>query len=220
MNETYTQRMRVTYATDDTIKYVGHLDMARAWERAIRRAGLPLAYSQGFNPQARLHFAAALPVGFTGQAELADVFLNAAFEPAEFLARLQPALPRGIRLLAAESVGRELPSLQAAVSTAHYRVDVATEARPAEFAATLDGFMARAEAWRERRRGKDVARYDLRPLVLDLCYEGPGALGQAFSAIMCAESGATGRPDELLAELGLADAERRIVRTQLVLAVT
>jgi radical SAM-linked protein len=54
MSETYAQRMRVTFATADTVKYVGHLDMHRAWERAIRRAGLPLAYSQGFNPQARL----------------------------------------------------------------------------------------------------------------------------------------------------------------------
>ena len=53
MAETYVQRMHVTFATDDTVKYVGHLDMARAWERAIRRARLPLAYSQGFNPQAR-----------------------------------------------------------------------------------------------------------------------------------------------------------------------
>ena len=103
--------MRVTFATDDTVKYVGHLDMARAWERAIRRARLPLAYSQGFNPQARMHFAAALPVGFTGQAELIDVFLDAEVEPADFLARLAPALPAGIRLTGAEAVSRELPSL-------------------------------------------------------------------------------------------------------------
>ena len=102
MNETYVQRMRVTFATADTVKYVGHLDMHRAWERAIRRAGLPLAYTQGFNPQARLQSAAALPVGFTGQGEVADVFLNEALEPAEFLSRLTAALPPGIRPLRAE----------------------------------------------------------------------------------------------------------------------
>ena len=94
MAETYVQRMRVTFATDDTVKYVGHLDMARAWERAIRRARLPLAYSQGFNPQARMHFAAALPVGFTGQAELIDVFLDAEVEPAGFLAAIGPGAAR------------------------------------------------------------------------------------------------------------------------------
>ncbi len=93
MNETYAQRMRVWFATDDTVKYVGHLDMHRTWERAIRRAGLPLAYTQGFNPQPRLQFAAALPVGFTGRGEVADVFLNesAAARSVRRAARRRPA---------------------------------------------------------------------------------------------------------------------------------
>ena len=168
MNETYAQRMRVTFATADTVKYVGHLDMHRAWERAIRRARLPLAYTQGFNPQARLQFAAALPVGFTGQGEVADVFLNEALDPSDFLSRLTAALPPGIRPLHAEPVAREVPSLQSQVCGARYRVEVETDEPDATFAGRLDGFLARPEAWRERRRGKDVARYDLRPLVQDL----------------------------------------------------
>lgn len=215
MSETYTQRMRVTFATDDTVKYVGHLDMARAWERAIRRAGLPLAYSQGFNPQPRLHFAAALPVGFTGQAELADVFLNETMLPEEFEARLQAAMPAGIRLTHAEPVGRELPALQAAVVAASYRVEVETVEPGETFAARLDAFLARAEAPRVRRRGKEEASYDLRPLVLALTYAGPCELGQAFDVTMRAESGATGRPDELLAELGFETTPRRIARVGL-----
>ena len=89
--------------------------MHHAWERAIRRARRPLAYTQGFNPQAQLQFAAALPVGFTGQGEVADVFLNEAFEPAEFLSRLTAALPPGIRPLRAEPVAPEIPSLQSQV---------------------------------------------------------------------------------------------------------
>jgi radical SAM-linked protein len=216
MSETYAQRMRVTFATDDSVKYVGHLDMARAWERAIRRAGLPLAYSQGFNPQPRLHFAAALPVGFTGQAELADVFLNEALEPAEFLARLQAAMPRGIRPTHAEPVPRGLPSLQAQLVGARYRVEVET-AEPAEaFRARLERFRARPEVWRERRRGEKQARYDLRPLVQALEYVGPCELGQAFEVTMRAEPGATGRPDELLAELGFETTPRQIARLGLI----
>jgi radical SAM-linked protein len=218
MAETYIQRMRVTFVTDDSVKYVGHLDMARAWERAIRRARLPLAYSQGFNPQARMHFAAALPVGFTGQAELIDVFLDAEIEPADFLARLAPALPAGIRLTGAEAVSRELPSLQAAICSARYRVELATAESDEVFASRLSAFMTRSEAWRERRRGKEVARYDLRPLVQSLIYTGPCELGQSFDTEMRAEPGATGRPDELLAELGYESALRRVVRLELVLA--
>ena len=218
MNETYAQRMRVTFSTADTVKYVGHLDMHRAWERAIRRARLPLAYTQGFNPQARLQFAAALPVGFTGQGEVADVFLNEALEPAEFLSRLTAALPPGIRPLRAEPVAREVPSLQSQVCGARYRVEVETGEPDAAFAARLDDFLARTEAWRERRKGKDVARYDLRPLVQELAYVGSSAYGQSFTVVMRAEPGATGRPDELLAELDFEAAPRRIVRAELLFA--
>jgi radical SAM-linked protein len=215
MSETYTQRMRVTFSTDDSVKYVGHLDMARAWERAIRRARLPLAYTQGFNPQPRLHFAAALPVGFTGQVELVDVFLNEAVAPEECLSRLAAALPSGIRPLRAEPVARELPSLQSQVCGARYRVEVETDEGEAAFRARLEAFTARSAAWRERRRGKEQVRYDLRPLVQALEYAGPCALGQAFEVTMRAEPGATGRPDELLAELGFETAPRRVVRLSL-----
>lgn len=218
MAETYAQRMRVTFATDDTVKYVGHLDMHRAWERAIRRARLPLAYTQGFNPQARLQFAAALPVGFTGQAEQADVYLDEALEPAEFLARLTAALPPGIRLLHAEPAPRELPSLQSQVCGASYRVEVESTESADQFAARLDAFLARPEAWRARRKGKEMARYDLRPLVQMLSYGGPTDLGHTFDVIMRAEPGATGRPDELLSELDLESAPRRIVRLSLAFA--
>ncbi len=218
MSETYIQRMRVTFATDDTVKYVGHLDMARAWERAIRRARLPLAYTQGFNPQARMHFAAALPVGFTGQAEILDVFLDEELAADRFLAQLAPALPSGIRLQAATPVPREWPSLQAAVRAAAYQVAVETDESDDAFAARLASFMARADAWRERRRGKDVTRYDLRPLVLTLYHTGRCEIGQSFETEMRAEAGATGRPDELLAELGYEANLRHIVRLALSLA--
>lgn len=215
MAETYAQRMRVTFATDDSVKYVGHLDMHRAWERAIRRARLPLAYTQGFNPQPRLQFAAALPVGFTGQAEVADVYLNEVLDPAEFLARLAAALPPGIRPYRAEPVPREAPSLQSQVCGATYQVEVEADEPAEAFAARLSAFLARPEAWRERRKGKEVGRYDLRPLVQTLTYLGPCELGHAFEVVMRAEPGATGRPDELLAELGLETAARRIVRVGL-----
>ena len=82
----------------------------------------------------------------------------------------------------------------------------------------MDAFLARPEAWRARRKGKEVGRYDLRPLVQALAYLGPCDLGHAFEVVMRAEPGATGRPDELLAELGLEQAARRILRSALALA--
>ncbi len=211
-----TQRLRVTFATNDEVKYVGHLDMARTWERAIRRSGLPLAYSRGFNPQARIQFAAALPLGFTGMAEIIDIYLTANDDPDEALARLRGALPRGIIPVSAQSVELGLPALQAQTVQAHYCVEVETDEDDDAFRQRLTDFMARPEAWRERRKGKDTVRYDLRPLALELSYTGPSEIGQSFEALMSNAPGATGRPDELLAELGYGEAARKIIRTRLI----
>ena len=216
MAETYVQRMRVWFSTGETVKYVGHLDTHRAWERAIRRARLPLAYTQGFNPQPRMQFAAALPVGFTGQAEVADIYLNDELPPPEFLCRLSEALPPGIRPTAAEPVARTLPSLQSQIAGAHYTVEVETDEADDAFASRLAGFMAQPDAWRERRKGEDISRYDLRPLVQALTYRGATSYGPSFAVTMRAEPGATGRPDELLAELGYESTPRRITRVALI----
>ncbi len=215
MSETYALRLRITFASDDSVKYVGHLDMARTWERAIRRAALPLAYTQGFNPQPRIQFAAALPVGFTAEADIIDIYLNEGMPGDEVLARLGAALPPGIHLLAAEPVAREVPSLQSQLAAARYHVEVETEDPDEVFRERLAAFLRRAEAWRERRRGKESASYDLRPLVLSRDYAGPCLGGQSFRATMRSEAGATGRPDELLAELGYGEAPRRISRLAL-----
>jgi len=207
--------MRVTFATDESVKYVGHLDLARAWERALRRAKLPLSYSQGFHPQPRIQFASALPLGVTGAAEVVDIYLNEDLEPAELLLRLEPALPPGIRPTAAIPVPRELPSLQSQVREATYRVEVETDEADLAFISRLEAFLARPSAWRERRRGDRLARYDLRPLVKSLRYRGACEIGQAFVTAMNSQPAATGRPDELLAELGFDGVARRIERLEL-----
>ncbi|UCG84296.1 MAG: DUF2344 domain-containing protein, partial [Dehalococcoidia bacterium] len=70
------QRLRVTFSRSDSLKFISHLDMMRLWQRALRRADIPLAYSQGFSPHPRLSLAAPLAIGVTSSAELMDVFLQ------------------------------------------------------------------------------------------------------------------------------------------------
>lgn len=212
--------MRVTYATDDSVKYVGHLDMARSWERALRRARFPLAYTQGFNPQPRIQFAAALPVGFTGQAEVVDVFLDETLTPQVFLAGLSAALPPGIRAIAAEAVSRELPSLQSQIRGASYSVSVETDEADPVFEERMAAFLAQSQVWHERSRGKKKRpkRYDLRALVQALGYAGRDSYGQAFEVEMLVQPGAAGRPDDLLDVLGFGHTPRRIVRLGLAFA--
>ncbi len=113
-----------------------------------------------------------------------------------------------------------MPSLQSQVNGAEYEVEVETDddtgsTGETDFTERLAGFLALSEAWRERRKGKEIARYDLRPLIQDLHYTGRTAYGHSFEVTMRAEPGATGRPDELLAELGYESAPRRIIRRRL-----
>jgi radical SAM-linked protein len=115
-------RIRFCFAVAGELKYLSHLDLMRLFQRALRRAALPLAYSQGFNPHPRLSLAAPLPVGVTAAQELGDIFLaDDSITPAQFLKRLQEQLPAGLTLNGAAVVAPEAPSLAAQVSTARYR---------------------------------------------------------------------------------------------------
>ena len=85
------QRLRVTFSRGEELKYLSHLDVMRLWERALRRADLPLAYSQGFSPHAKISIAAPLPLGVTGERELMDIVLQF-FEEGAWLVEFLPWL--------------------------------------------------------------------------------------------------------------------------------
>ncbi|MGZ6316725.1 MAG: TIGR03936 family radical SAM-associated protein, partial [Anaerolineales bacterium] len=117
-------RARITFSKSGPLCYIGHLDLQTLWERAARRAGLPLAYSNGFHPQAKIYFAAALPLGFSSRAEVMDMRLKTDIVLAELPGRLRAALPAGITILDVESVDEAEPALQTQVRSAEYEVDL------------------------------------------------------------------------------------------------
>lgn len=86
-------RLRVTFRETGRLAMLSHLELARALERAVRRAGLPYAVSQGFSPHMRIAFGAALPVGVGGTSEFFDLFLTDYVPPAKALVALQAASP-------------------------------------------------------------------------------------------------------------------------------
>src|SRR5215217_5071694 len=92
------QRLRVTFARGDLLRYITHLDLMRSWERAIKRAELPIAYSEGFTRHPQLALAAPLPVGATAEGELMDVYLESALEPKVFHDRLARQTPPGLTI--------------------------------------------------------------------------------------------------------------------------
>jgi radical SAM-linked protein len=203
MTEEARVRYRLHFHKTEAMRFTGHLDLHRALERTIRRAGLPLAYSRGFSPHPRLQLAAALPLGFVSRAEIADLWLEQPVEPPDVLARLQAAAPPGMDFLEAQVAPADEPALQRQVTASTYTVRL-TDPLPPDLDDRVRSLLAAPTVLRQRR-GK---AYDLRPLIAHLEHQGRGRLLMRLSA----RDGATGRPDEVLEALGLdplaADVER------------
>ena len=205
-------RIRATFSKTEAMRYTGHLDLQSAWERTFRRANLPLAYSQGFHPQARLNLACALPLGFTSQCELLDAWLETPQPVDQVLAALVKAAPPGIQITHLEEITDRQPALQTQVNAAEFTVTLLDpvlqlEARMAEMLAT--------PTIPRQRRGKD---YDLRPLI-EVLHPLPADENglQRFHLRLSAREGATGRPEEVLAVLGIPIEATRVHRTTLIL---
>jgi len=205
------QRLRLTFAKTAAMKFSGHLDLHRAWERTLRRAGLPLAYSEGFNPQPRIQLASALPLGFTSECEVADVWLETSQDLDATRAALEQAIPPGIVLRVVTEVPERGPALQTRVIAAEYRVVVTSTLSPEE----MDERSAALLAAPEIRRVRRDKEYDLRPLIESLERVGVDELGYVLLMRLAAREGATGRPEELVDALELNPAEALFHRQKL-----
>ena len=131
------QRLRIKFSRGDEIKFISHLDITRLWERALRRSGIPLAYSQGFSPHPQMALAAPLSVGMTSEAELMDITCTRNVTPQWLTDMVNHQLPPGIRVLQTQQVTPTLPALQAQVRFAEYRVELKTDREKAEVEAAI-----------------------------------------------------------------------------------
>ncbi len=200
------QRIRITFSKGEEIGYISHLDMMRLWKRALRRANVPLAYSKGFNPQPKISIAAPLPVGFTGEEEVMDILLERPVSLTSLARSVKKQTPPGITLKEVREVYMALPSLQSQVRFAEYTV---SPLDGEEIECKIEELLV-AEAIPRERRGK---KYDLRPLIGDLRVE-----GSSLWMRLKHDAQGAGRPDEVLAALGLERAGKAIHRTRLIFA--
>ena len=130
------QRLRVRYAKRGRLRFTSHRDFSRAFERAIVRARVPMAYSSGFNPHPRISYAGASPTGAASEAEYLEIGLAREVDPAEVLTALDEALPHGLDVLeVVESRGGSLADL---LEASVWRITV-PDLEPAERRAGRDG---------------------------------------------------------------------------------
>ncbi len=211
------QRLRLRFSRGEELKFLSHLDLMRLWERALRRAGVPLAYSQGFTPHPKISLAAPLPIGVTSDAELMDVWLTKWLSPSFFSATVRRQLPKGISLNEVWILGLRVPSLQSQVRWAEYRVEIDTEKKPEEIEAAINALLSATELPWHHLRDTGPKHYDLRYLINDLWLinykDSNCVLGMR---LRCDMSG-SGRPEQVTAALGFENRPKSIHRTKLIL---
>jgi radical SAM-linked protein len=201
-------RIRITFIKQGALRYTGHLDLHKLWERAARRAELPLAYSQGFHPQPKMNMAAALPLGFSSRCEVMDMRLEHDIPLDDLTTRLNETLPSGLQVVGVEQVDERAPALQTQVASAEYKVTLKDPLDPSDVEQKIESVMELKTIPRERR-GK---MYDLRPLMEELKLLSDDKIFMRLAA----REGATGRPEEVLDVVGIAFEETRIERTRLI----
>lgn len=219
MQANYVQRLRLTFSKDGPARYIGHLDLARTMERSLNRAGIPIAYTQGFNRRPRISFAAPLPLGFTSEYELADIWLFEEMDPQITMEQMMKKMAPGIYVTAVKQVPVGAPSLQSTTVSAHYEVIPFKKPDEGDLASRVANLLAEQSLIRERKSGKgQVKHYDLRPLIINLTLNKAQNGHVLLNMTLFLMSGKTGRPDEVLAALTLDPLAAHVHRTLINLA--
>jgi radical SAM family uncharacterized protein/radical SAM-linked protein len=159
-------RYRARFTKQGRIRYLGHLDLMRLVLRALRRGGVKLAYSQGFNPKPRVGFSPALPVGTSSAGEYIDFECLERLDVATLCSRVNRVLPDGVRFLTARQIRHDSPALSEAIAAARYR---ARSSDGPNMGQTLQEFRGRGPitVQREKKRG-GVQSFDLDRELLEL----------------------------------------------------
>ncbi len=211
------QRLRIRLSRGQEIKFISHLDIMRLWERALCRAQIPLAYSEGFSPHPRISLAAPLPVGVTSEAELMDVFVAKLVSPHWFTTAVSQQLPPGIEILGVYQIALTLPSLQSQVRYAEYRVEVESEKGPEDIKSAVSTLLSLEHLPWHHHRDTGQRSYDLRVLIDDLWFIDWCHSYCTIGMRLRCDSGGSGRPEQVASALGFTSYPRAIHRTKLLL---
>jgi radical SAM-linked protein len=188
-------KVRIRFRKAGNLRLVSHRDLMKCFERALRRAELPVHVTQGFHPMPRMVFALSLGLGIIGLDEVLELEFDAAVELDDVHARLARQMPLGLDLL---TIARLPLKASAQVRRAGYRVEVPAE-HCGELADRLAALLALPQCWIERTRPQS-RRFDLRPFLSEL-----RLADRQLNLILWVTPNGTVRPSEVLETLGLGD---------------
>ena len=165
-------RMLAVFEKGERIRHIGHLDIQRSVQRGLRRSGLPVAYSQGFNPHILITFASALSTGACGKREIMDVTMAEEVDEEEFLTRMNRAMPPEMQLKEARAVDSKHPSLMGMVRAAVYDLAIRDEETGRMLIAAIPAMMEKERISAMRKTKTKLTEVDIKPLILDINGEG------------------------------------------------
>ena len=199
-------RYRFIYAIRGFLRFIGVIDVMKIWERSLRRAMLPLSYTLGFHPQPKIQSAFPLPLGYLSEAEIVDIWFNEDLMGNQFFS-LQTKMPDGLFIHSIHAIPANSPTLMSRISSCDYTIAF-TENTHQLFIRKVDALLSRDRIIRVRRNKE----YDLRPLILRI---DSTFLPAELRLTLKAGPNQTGRPEELLDELGCDPSDYLITRTGL-----
>jgi radical SAM-linked protein len=198
------QRLRIRYAKRGRLRFTSHRDFSRAFERALFRARVPMAYSSGFSPHPRISYAGASPTGASSEAEYLEIGLAETRDPEVVLRDLDESLPEGLDLL--EVVESRRGSLADRLEASLWEITV-TGVDVSTLADAAERLLATAEVPVERMTKKGLRRFDARAAIVSLAARpGPASANSgetcAILQVVLRHGTPSVRPDDVLAALG------------------
>jgi radical SAM-linked protein len=178
------QRIRLRFAKRGRLRFLSHRDVARSFERALRRAGVPVAHSQGFSPHPRLSWTGAAPTGAASEAEYVEVGLTRPLDPGGLAGMLDAALPEGIDVLAAAVA--EGASLADRIDASSWRIEL-PGVDPAALRAAVTALIGRESVVVERVTPSGARAVDVRAALVSAEVGAPVAASAVFPARAAAD---------------------------------
>ena len=161
-------KIQYQFKRSTPLRFLSHLDQQRLFQRAFRRANMPVEYSQGFNPHPRMTFALAMSVGLTSDGEYGEVIVSEDIDVETFISRMNQVLPNGLEITAAKICDAGVGSLSAALYKSIYRIriNVVPGTDLAALAAAIESYLALPQILIQKRnkKGKYVEK-DIRPFI-------------------------------------------------------
>lgn len=163
-----TTAYRFKFTKGERVKFIGHLDVMQAFQRSMKRANLPIAYSQGFNPHQQISFAAPLSLGYTSDGEYGDFKLSEDIDPVRVMEELNAVLPMDIEVKKVIRLREGVKNTMASVCAAEYEAYFDDSFTTTKLAESIDGFLKQEEIKVMKKTKKGIKETDIKPDIIRL----------------------------------------------------